>query len=135
MLVPIGRGRDPRRALEVAAALATAARGKVTLLHVVELIADTDRDDFAEFYDALEARSWQDLRAAAELIGEAEVEVECRVAFGKRVQEILAQAEAESVDLIVLPSHPIDPTDPTTGWGTISYRVAILAACPVMLVK
>lgn len=137
VLVPIDRKRDPGRALEVA--LRLAAGGRVTLLHVVELIADTDREELWEFYDALEARSKADLYAVAkELEGAqtaASVTVDTRVVFGKRVQEIVRFAEREGVGLIVLPSHPIDPADPTKNWGTISYRVAIVAACPVMLVK
>jgi hypothetical protein len=36
---------------------------------------------------------------------------------------------------IVMNSHQVDPDDPATGWGTISYKVGILAACPIMLVK
>ena len=44
-------------------------------------------------------------------------------------------AEATGADLIVMRSHQVDPAEPTQGWGTISHKIAILAQCPVMLMK
>ena len=39
------------------------------------------------------------------------------------------------IDLIVLKSHRIDRQNFSTGWGTVSYKVGILAQYPVFLVK
>ena len=44
-------------------------------------------------------------------------------------------AEEQNVDLIVINSHKIEWDEPTQGLGTISYKVSILADCPVLLVK
>ncbi len=44
-------------------------------------------------------------------------------------------AVEEGMDLIVLKSHRIDLENPSAGWGTVSYKVGILAQCPVLLVK
>ena len=50
-------------------------------------------------------------------------------------EEILRFAVDEEVDLIVLASHRLDPSKPGDGWSTLSYRIGILAPCPVLLVK
>ena len=50
-------------------------------------------------------------------------------------REIVKQAVANRVDLIVLTSHKIDLAHPAEGWGTTSYKVGILCQCPVLLVK
>ena len=39
------------------------------------------------------------------------------------------------VDLTIMKSHKVDLEDRSHGWGTISYKVSILAQCPVLLVK
>jgi universal stress protein A len=44
-------------------------------------------------------------------------------------------AAALRADLIVLPSHRVNPSMVGRDWGTISYKVGILAQCPVLLVK
>jgi hypothetical protein len=38
-------------------------------------------------------------------------------------------------DLIIMASHRIDPDRPGHDWSSISYTVAILSPCPVLLVK
>ena len=52
-----------------------------------------------------------------------------------RVREIVSFTRENGVDLIVLSSHRIDKIHPAEGWATISYKVAILAPCPVLMVK
>jgi universal stress protein A len=44
-------------------------------------------------------------------------------------------AKARRADLIVLASHPVNPAMLGRDWGTISYKVGILAQCAVLLVK
>lgn len=108
-------------------------RGTVTLLHVIELVQDMPREAFAEFYGALEQQAKADLKTAETPYGA--VDLRHKVSYGARVREILAYADQNAVDLIMVQSHPIGPADPARGWNTISYRVAILAQCPVLLVK
>ncbi len=55
--------------------------------------------------------------------------------YGKRAEAIVRYAENRDMDLIVLSSHKVDRDHPALGWGTISYRIAIVARCPVLLVK
>jgi nucleotide-binding universal stress UspA family protein len=54
---------------------------------------------------------------------------------GRRAEEIVKYAAANEVDLIVLASHRVNPSAVDRDWGTISYKVGILAQCPVLLVK
>ena len=44
-------------------------------------------------------------------------------------------AEDQEMDLVILSSHNVDREHPALGWGTISYRIAIVVRCPVLLVK
>ncbi len=44
-------------------------------------------------------------------------------------------AAEEDSDLIILSSHRIDLENPGSSWTTLSYKVAILAQRPVLLVK
>ena len=55
--------------------------------------------------------------------------------YGKRAEQIVDFAAAHAVDLIVLASHRVNPTMVNRDWGSISYKVGILAQCPVLLVK
>jgi universal stress protein A len=63
------------------------------------------------------------------------VKVESNILYGNRVQEILRFATDHNIDLIVMDSHRIDLVNPGHGWGTISYKVSVLAQCPIMLIK
>jgi hypothetical protein len=36
---------------------------------------------------------------------------------------------------MILSSHKVDRDHPALGFGSISYRIAIVARCPVLLVK
>lgn len=132
ILVPVSRVKEVRNALEIAANMTS---GTVTLLHVIELVQDMSKEEFGEFYRTLESQVEEDLKTAEATYLDQGIDLRTKIIFGQRVRNILDYAEANGVDLILLQSHPIDLTDPTRGWGTISYRVAILAQCPVMLVK
>ena len=63
------------------------------------------------------------------------VRIDRHIVLGKRVREIVEFAGRQAVDVVVLGSHKIDPANPAEGWATISYRVAILAPCHVLMVK
>ncbi len=134
ILVPVDLTPKNRQAVEAALNIAKAYHGQVILLHVIEQIADTTRDgELKDFYDHLEEQAETSLQAL--LREHKNHDIERVIVFGNRVEEILRFAEEEDVDLIVMTSHAIDPSDPTRSWGTVSYKIALLAQCPVMLVK
>lgn len=136
ILVPVDRSQRAAGAVQAAFGLAAAgAGGRITLLHVVEIIKDTSYDDYRDFYDSLAAQARSEMDALLETHRASAAQAEVEVTFGRRVAEILRVADERGFDLIVLQSHRIDPDEPTRGWGTISHRVGILANCPVLLVK
>lgn len=135
ILVPVDLTETNQRTLDFAVNLAILSQARITLLHVIELISDTTFADFADFYTALQEQAEAKLRALVQPHRETTVVIEHQITFGNRTSEILRVAEATGVDLIVMRSHQVDPAAPAQGWGTISHKIAILAQCPVMLMK
>jgi universal stress protein A len=126
LLVPLDFTEKDEAAVTIAIETARRDGAEVTLLHVIETIDHMDFDEMSDFYQRLEAR------AAAKL---AVLVDRCEIVFGKRAQAILEHAMGSATDLIVLSSHRVDRDHPALGLGTISYQVAIVARCPVLLVK
>lgn len=118
----------------VAAARDLAREGtEVTLLHVIETIEDVPFEELKGFYEPIEQRAHQTFdELTAEGFGPG-VDLTMRVAYGKRAREIVTYAEEIGADLIVLGSHAVDRERP--GVTTVSYQVAVLATCSVLLVK
>lgn len=135
ILVPTDFMDRDRNALDIALKLASIERGKIHLLHVIEIIANTTFEEFKDFYTKLERRAFKDLHEMIAPFQERQADVVPAVIYGNRAQEILRFAHENQIDLIVMKSHRIDVQDRAQGWGTISYKVGILAQCPVMLVK
>ena len=135
ILVPTDLSEKSMKALEIAVRMGSGDDGKITLLHVIETIEEAEDEEFKAFYQKLTERAQRKMeeiadryRAEKEMIGK-------EIVFGNRVREIVRFAHNKDVDLIMLSSHRIETIDPGVGWATISYRVAILAHCPVMMVK
>jgi nucleotide-binding universal stress UspA family protein len=57
------------------------------------------------------------------------------VIYGHRTNGIIDFAVQRMADLLVMASHRIDADRPGHDWNSISYGVAILSPCPVLLVK
>jgi nucleotide-binding universal stress UspA family protein len=110
-------------------------RGEVELLHVIETIEHLAFEEMGDFYRGLETRAAAKLFALEDRFREAGVPVRHEILYGKRAEAIVRHAEDHGADLIVLSSHKVDRDHPALGWGTISYRIAIIARCPVLLVK
>jgi nucleotide-binding universal stress UspA family protein len=110
-------------------------RGEVELLHVIETIEHIGFEEMADFYRGLETRAAAKLFALEERFREADIKARSEILYGKRAETIIRHAEDREIDLIVLSSHKVDRDHPALGLGTISYRIAIVARCPVLLVK
>jgi nucleotide-binding universal stress UspA family protein len=124
------------------AALSTAidlARGddpaRVTLLHVIETIEHVEFEEMEGFYRGLETRATAKLFGMEERFKSAGIPVYHEILYGKRAEAIVNHAEERGMDLIVLSSHKVDRDHPALSVGAISYRIAIVARCPVLLVK
>ena len=135
ILVPVDFSDKNKQALDIAFELAVQSEGRVRLLHVIEIIADATFNEFEDFYMKLEERARQKMDALITPYQNGDARFEERIVYGSRTQAILDFATDYGIDLIVMSSHQVDPEDPATDWGTISYKVGILAACPIMLVK
>jgi len=135
ILVPTDLTEKSLQALEIAIKMAHHDGGKVTLMHVIEVIEDTDCDEFNDFYKKLERRAQKKMEKMITNQGIEAVSIEKEITYGKRISSIIAYAVDHSIDLIVLASHKLDMENAAQGWGTISYKVGILSHCPVMLVK
>ncbi|MEW5734732.1 MAG: universal stress protein [Thermodesulfobacteriota bacterium] len=134
ILVPVDFSEENLKAAAIAAQLAGPYQGTVTLLHVIETIAGADFLEIKDFYVTLEKKAQAGMDRLLEAAAGAATQ-KSKIVFGNRVGEILKFASERKCDLIVLSSHKIRPEDPVSGWGTISYKVGILAQCPVLLVK
>lgn len=135
ILLPVDLTKENEAAVSAALGLLAGAGGKATLLHVIETIADADFEDMADFYRRLEEKARIGIRALVQPLEAAGLDVDQQVIYGKRVPEIITFAEETGIDLIVMNSRPLDPANPGAVWGSISHQVAILARCPVLLVK
>jgi len=135
ILVPVDFTLKNEAALNTAMDLVRGKDAKVTLLHVIETIEHVEFDEMADFYRGLETRAAAKLFGMEDRFNQALIPVYHEVIYGKRAEAIVRHAEEREVDLIVLSSHQVDRDHPALGVGAISYRIAIVARCPVLLVK
>jgi nucleotide-binding universal stress UspA family protein len=135
ILVPTDFSEESKRAFGIAKSIVSPDKGLVTLLHVIEIIADTTFEEFQPFYLQLEKRAEQHLDEMEDSEKGGNLSIQKKILYGNRVREIVKFAEDNQVDCIILNSHKINLNDPGRGWGTISYKVGIASQCPVMLVK
>lgn len=139
ILVPVDFTEKNETALQAALQMATGRaagdEAEIFLLHIIETIEHVEYDEMKDFYRELENRSVAKLTKMEERIREAGVKVFHDLQYGKRAEAIVHYAEEREMNLIVLSSHKVDRDHPALGWGTISYRIAIVARCPVLLVK
>ena len=135
ILLPTDLTGHTARAADMARDLARAAAGRVTLFHVIETVSGATYDEFATFYRELEDRASAHLITLTSRFDGSGVAVDRTVVFGKPAKEIVRFTVDNQVDLIVLASHQVDLSRPGQGWSTLSYKIGVLAPCPVLLVK
>jgi nucleotide-binding universal stress UspA family protein len=133
VLVPVDLSGRSSRALEAAASLA-GPDGEVTLLHVIETL-DLPFEELEDFYQRLHDKAAQELDELIQPLSRSGVTVVQRIAYGHRLREILAHADGNAIDLIVMSSRRLDREDPSAGFASLSHQVAILAQTPVLLMK
>ena len=134
ILLPVDLTNKNDAALDAAREM-LAAGGEVLLLHVIETIADAPFEDMQDFYQRLEEKARAGMSTLAESLASHEIAVEQHVIYGRRASEIVTFAQEKETELIVMTSRALDPEKPETAWGSISHQVAILAGCPVLLLK
>ena len=136
ILVPLDLTARNLRAVEVARQIAGPRGARVTLLHVIQRLEGIPVRELRDFYARLQKRAQTRLRFAAQRLARDRIEASQMVFIGSPVRDIVRHAAANRVDLIVMSSHAVrQPASSRDGFGTTSYRVALLCPCPILLVK
>jgi universal stress protein A len=135
ILVPTDLTERADKALDVALTLSAPDKSRVTLLHVIETFRGLEFDEMKPFYKKFEKEAREKMAASRARLPKTRTEVVEEIVYGDRPEEIVKFAAAHKIDLIVLASHRINPSAVGRDWGTISYKVGLLAQCPVLLVK
>jgi nucleotide-binding universal stress UspA family protein len=132
ILIPVDFTDKNLAALDEVYQLAKWGHGKVTLLHVIEKVENIPARELKKFYQTLEKNARQKIREYAKTFAAHEIPVTEKILYGKRSEEIIRCAADEEFDLIVVSSHKVSAP---RNWSTLSYQVAILSPCAVLLVK
>lgn len=135
ILVPTDLTERVDKALDVALTLSAPDGSRVTLLHVIETFRGLEFDEMKPHYQRFEKKAHERMAAATARLPKTRTDVVQEVVYGDRAEEIVRFASAHRIDLIVLASHRVNPSAVGRDWGTISYKVGVLAQCPVLLVK
>ena len=135
ILAPVDLSETSAGAVDIACRLAAGNHGEIILLHVIETIEHLEVDEMRSFYNKLEERATAGLHRLAERASQSGIQVQVETVYGKRARSIVEFAANRRVDLIVLNSHRVQPGQAGAGLATISYEVAVLAPCPVLLLK
>jgi nucleotide-binding universal stress UspA family protein len=134
ILLPLDLTERHKRAIEIAVEMATQG-GELTLLHIIEVIPGLALDEEKNFYDRLHKIADAHLARLGRTLGDRNVRWRAETVFGNRAGEIARQAAKEKSDLIILTAPRFDPENPGAGWSSLSWKTAIVAQCPILLVK
>jgi len=133
ILVPLDFSDKNDVALETVHELVSSSTSVISLLHVIEPIGSSDDAEVQKFTLQLQEHAEKELLKRAQMFSDLDITITCENRSGNRVNETLAFAKDNEIDLIVLNSHQIK--DSETSSASISYQIAILASCPVLLLK
>jgi nucleotide-binding universal stress UspA family protein len=135
ILLPVDLTDKHQKAVTIAAGLAGQFAAEVTLLHVIELIPGIAQEEEKPFYQRLERIARKHLERFSAGLTERQIPCRGEVLFGNRTVEVIRHAQERGADLIILTAPQVTPSNPAAGWGSLSYKIGALAACPVLLVK
>lgn len=135
ILVPVDFSEKNQAAIQLARQLARQHGARISLLHVIEFVDFPDDEEMSSFYSKLEKRSAEELNKLLSSFADDDIDVTVETLVNNRCKGIVLYAVDHGVDLIVMSSHPIDPSKPMSGWSTVSYQVSTLCPCSIMLVK
>jgi nucleotide-binding universal stress UspA family protein len=139
ILCPIDFSPSSQQAYGFALDLASQSNGAVTALHVIEWLADQDPTPYGgfnivDFQQHLVTDAEARLRTFAEAEPHPWCEVTPVVASGRSHREILALAEAQSTDLIVMGAQGRGGIGLSL-FGSTTQQVVRAAECPVLVVR
>jgi nucleotide-binding universal stress UspA family protein len=134
ILLPVDLTNRHQAAMDIAAKLIH-PRDRVTLLHVIEIIAGLPEEGEEKFYEHLETASRRHMARLVEAMKRRKISCSAVVVRGHRVAEVVRFASDTKVDLIIVTTPPVDHTNVSSGWGSFGYKVALVSPCPVLLMK
>lgn len=133
-MVPVDFTANNRPALSAAAKLASLGPARLWLVHVVEPLSGSSVL-LKAFHRSLMARAVRKMEFMAAPLRRGGLHVAPIVTMGRRAPTIVRLAMTHRIDLLILGSHRIDLEHPSSDWASVSYKVAVLSQCPVLLVK
>jgi nucleotide-binding universal stress UspA family protein len=135
ILIPVDLTSRHQRVLETAAELARQSDGEVILVHVIEVVPGLSVEEDPTFYNKLEQLANQHMNRLGQGLRNLHISVQTRCIFGNRAQQVAETATETKADLIIVSSPRFNPSKPATGFASLSWKIEILAPCPVLLVK
>ena len=111
IVVPVDLTEKNAAALQAACRLAP-DDGEITLLHVIETL-DLPFEELEDFYAQLHAKAAAELDAMAESLADTGLRINVRIAYGKRVPEIVEHTGTIGADLIIMSSRRVDLENPS----------------------
>lgn len=135
ILLPLDLTEKHGAAVDAAADAAKQSGGTVELLHVIEIMPGLSFEDEKPFYQRLERVARKHLERWGQQLTRCGVTWQAEVLFGARSQEVVRRAGEQQFELVVLTAPRVTPENVGVGLGSVSYRVSLLAPCPVLLVK
>jgi nucleotide-binding universal stress UspA family protein len=135
ILLPVDLSDKHQRAIDTAADLANQSGGEVILLHVIETIASLPLEEERAFYHRLEKSAREHLAKLTAALKQRRVVCRAEVLLGNRGPEVVRHSAESGIDLIIVTAPRIDPKNLATGWASLSWKISLLAGCPVLLVK
>jgi nucleotide-binding universal stress UspA family protein len=122
-----------RVSLRAALDLARHDQGEVLLVHIIRRIPGIPDRELRDFYDRLKTDAQRRMHELTSGFNrERGVEIACEIAVGHPSQEIVRIARKRGADLVVLAHAKGHGQAPL---GSVSYKVAHLATCAVLLLK
>jgi nucleotide-binding universal stress UspA family protein len=139
ILCPVDFSPSALHALDFALSLAGQSGGKVTVVHVIEWLAEEEPRTSAhfnvpEFRGHMERAAAEQLEALARTESGRRSQVENVVAFGRAHREILRLCESGRTDLIVMGAQGRGGLELAL-FGSTTQQVVRDASCPVLTVR
>ena len=107
----------------------------MTFIHVIETL-DLPFAELAAFYDRLEKKAVETMSGLADPVRAAGVRIHQRIEYGKRAERGSSSLRRTMTWTRSSSTRTrVRLEDPGSAWATLSYKIAILAQCPVLLVK
>ena len=135
ILLPVDLTDKHGPALALAGDLAKQSGGEVVLVHVIEVIPGLSIEEERDFYRRLEKMARTHLGRLGGRLKDRGVRWHAEVLLGSRGPEVVRFAVDAGVDLIVVTSPRFEPDHLSAGWGSLSYKISVVCACPILLVK